>query len=112
MWRILQLDEVSSVDDNYEVVAGTGDRCVPGAQDQCGDGGPATAARLAFPKGLAVSVDRSVYISDGKSVRIVHQNGRISSLIGGHSPTRHLVPLGCHTTYLVSFLTDSTDWAL
>ena len=39
-------------------------RCVPGAE--CGDGGPATAASLSFPKGLAVAVDRSIYISDGK----------------------------------------------
>ena len=90
------------MEDNYEVVAGTGARCVPGAQDLCGDGGPATAARLAFPKGLAVSVDRSVYISDGKSVRIVHQNGKISTLIGRHSPNKHLVPIGCDTSYLVS----------
>ena len=32
----------------------------------CGDGGPAPAASLSFPKGLAVAVDRSIYISDGK----------------------------------------------
>ena len=37
---------------------------MPGAE--CGDGGPATAASLSFPKGLAVAVDRSIYISDGK----------------------------------------------
>ena len=69
---------------------------------RCGDGGPATQARLAFPKGLAVSVDRSVYISDGKSVRIVHQNGRIDTLIGAHLPNKHLIPIGCDTFYLVS----------
>ena len=101
VWRLLKLEDVTSPADNYEVVAGTGERCVPGPHDDCGDGGPATQARLAFPKGLAVSVDRSVYISDGKSVRIVHQNGKISTLIGGHSPTKHLVPIGCDTTYLV-----------
>ena len=86
------------------MVAGTGERCVPGGPDNCGDGGPATAAKLAFPKGLAVSVDRRVYISDGKSVRMVDQAGQISTLIGGqaHHSTGHTVPLGCgDTTYLV-----------
>ena len=86
------------------MVAGTGERCVPGGPDNCGDGGPATAAKLAFPKGLAVSVDRRVYISDGKSVRMVDQTGQISTLIGGqaHHTTGHTVPVGCDSSYLVS----------
>lgn len=69
---------------------------------RCGDGGPATKAKLSFPKGLAVSVDRSIFISDGKSIRIVHQNGKIDTLLGAHLPTKHLLPLGCDTSYLVS----------
>ena len=70
---------------------------------RCGDGGPATEARLSFPKGLAVSVDKSVYISDGKSVRSVQQSGKIDTIIGGHAPgARHLLPIGCDTSYLVS----------
>ena len=104
VWRILKLEQVQSPAENYEVVAGTGERCVPGGPDNCGDGGPATAAKLAFPKGLAVSVDRRVYISDGKTVRMVDQAGRISTLIGGqaHHTTPHTLPLGCDSTYLVS----------
>lgn len=34
---------------NYEVIAGTGQSCIYG--ESCGDGGPATMATLAFPKG-------------------------------------------------------------
>ena len=115
----MKLDNVDEPSSNYEVVAGTGERCVPASQDRsvstnwnilliilnifrCGDGGPATQARLAFPKGIAVSVDRSVYISDGKSIRIVHQNGKIDTLIGAHSPIKHLIPVSCETSYLVS----------
>ena len=52
--------------------------------------------------GLAVSVDRSVYISDGKSVRSVSMSGKIDTIIGGHSPSRQLLPIGCDTSYLVS----------
>ena len=70
---------------------------------RCGDGGPATEARLSFPKGLAVGVDKSVYISDGKSVRRVQQSGKIDTVIGGHPPgARHLLPIGCDTSYAVS----------
>jgi len=36
---------------NYEVVAGTGEQCIPGDKDRCGDEGLATAARLFYPKG-------------------------------------------------------------
>ena len=30
---------------------GTGERCLPGDADNCGDGGQATKARLSYPKG-------------------------------------------------------------
>lgn len=37
---------------NVEVVAGTGDHCLPFDEVQCGDGGPATEALLTGPKGI------------------------------------------------------------
>ena len=70
VWRLLAVEGVGDPTSNFAVVAGTGERCVPGDPAQCGDGGPATQARLAFPKGLAVSVDRTIYITDGKAVRV------------------------------------------
>lgn len=36
---------------NVEVVAGTGDHCLPFDEHQCGDGGPASEALLTGPKG-------------------------------------------------------------
>lgn len=36
---------------NVEVVAGTGDHCLPFDENQCGDGGPASEALLTGPKG-------------------------------------------------------------
>ena len=99
---MLKLNNVEDPGDNYEVVAGNGERCVPGSEDECGDGGLAKHAKLSFPKGLAVSVDKSIFISDGKSIRIVYQNGKIDTLLGKHKTMKHLLPLGCDTSYLVS----------
>ena len=50
VWRIPLLSGVERPGANYEVVAGSGDHCVPGPADNCGDGGPAVQARLIFPK--------------------------------------------------------------
>ena len=43
---------VMDLKSNYEVVAGTGTKCIPGgSRDRCGDGGLAVEARLSYPKG-------------------------------------------------------------
>ena len=102
VWRILGVDDVDSPVDNWEVVVGTGERCVPGDPANCGDGGPASAAKLSFPKGLAISVDKTMYISDGKNIRVIFQNGKIDTLIGTHSTHHNLKPIGCLSPYLVS----------
>jgi len=49
--RVKTMGAVRELTQNFEVVAGTGEQCVPGDTDQCGDGAPATAARLFYPKG-------------------------------------------------------------
>ena len=102
VWRILKVDDVERPMENWEVMVGTGERCVPGDEDRCGDGGQASQAKLSFPKGLAISVDKTMYISDGKNIRVVFQNGKIDTLIGTHSTHHNLKPIGCLSPYLVS----------
>ena len=53
VWRVesQEQDRVGYPKLNKEVVAGNGLRCIPGAEDRCGDDGLATKARLNFPKG-------------------------------------------------------------
>lgn len=59
-------------------VAGTGTRGFSG------DGGPATAARLAAPQGLALAADGSLLVADtgNRRVRRVAPDGTISTLAG------------------------------
>ena len=57
-------------------VAGTG------ACDPANDGGPATAASLCQPGGIAVSSDGFLYISSGELIRRVDPNGLISTVAG------------------------------
>ena len=49
--RVRTMGPVVDLKTNYEVVAGTGVKCIPGARDHCGDGGLAVEARLSYPKG-------------------------------------------------------------
>jgi RHS repeat-associated protein len=75
---------VRRVDTNgiIRTIAGTG------VQGFSGDGGPATQAKLAFPTGLAVGRDGSLYIADGLNgrVRKVDRAGIITTYAGGGTP--------------------------
>ena len=102
VWRILRVEDVKNPADNWEVMVGTGERCVPGEKGNCGDGGMALEAKLSFPKGLAISVDKTMYISDGKNIRVVYKSGKIDTLVGTHSTHHNLRPIGCTSPYLVS----------
>lgn len=61
-----------------ETVAGTGEKGFSG------DGGPATAARLDGPDGLAIAPDGTMYIADRQSFRIrrVRPDGVIETIAG------------------------------
>ncbi|MCC7374768.1 MAG: hypothetical protein IT581_08930 [Verrucomicrobiales bacterium] len=60
-----------------------GQACFP-STNACGDGGPATDARLNAPHGVAVATDGTVYIADRASNRIrkVDPNGMITTVAG------------------------------
>uniref|UniRef100_A0A8C1W1X2 Si:dkey-237h12.3 n=1 Tax=Cyprinus carpio TaxID=7962 RepID=A0A8C1W1X2_CYPCA len=84
----------SQLQQNVEVVAGTGDHCLPFDETQCGDGGPATEALLTGPKGIAVDKNGLIYFVDGTVIRKVDQNGIISTLVGSND-LASARPLSC-----------------
>jgi sugar lactone lactonase YvrE len=67
-----------SPDGTITTIAGTG------ARGSSGDGGPATSAKLYFPRGVAVDAQGSVYISDYElqTVRKVNPAGTITTFAG------------------------------
>ncbi|XP_037506550.1 teneurin-m isoform X1 [Rhipicephalus sanguineus] len=91
--RVHSLDKVDDPDSNFDVVVGSGERCLP--RDNCGDGRPALEAKLAYPKGLAVAVDNSLYVADGSSIRVVDSRGIIDTLIGDPRGRRRWRPFPC-----------------
>ncbi|XP_056127744.1 teneurin-3 isoform X12 [Rhinichthys klamathensis goyatoka] len=72
---------------NAEVVAGTGEQCLPFDEARCGDGGKATEALLLGPKGIAVDKNGFIYFVDGTMIRKVDRNGIISTLLGSNDLT-------------------------
>ena len=74
-------------------VAGTG---IAGFR---GDGGPATAAQLAFPAGLAMDRAGSLYVADSQNQRIrqVVPTGTIVTFVGGSTAITLLTPLAVAT---------------
>jgi uncharacterized protein (TIGR03437 family) len=77
-----------SPDGNIATVAGSG---VPGFR---GDGGPATAAQLGYPAGLAVDRAGALYIADSQNQRIrkILPGGTIATVLGGAPATALLTP--------------------
>jgi DNA-binding beta-propeller fold protein YncE len=77
-------DEVRKVSPRGTIsrFAGNGRHCTPGRG--CGDGGPATRARLFMPAGVAVDSRGNVYIADSNDheVRKVYPNGIVTRFAG------------------------------
>ncbi|XP_054706781.1 teneurin-m-like [Uloborus diversus] len=96
--RIHSLDKVEDPESNFDVVVGSGDRCLPRDRDNCGDGKPALEARLSYPKGMAVAVDNTLYFADGSNIRMVDSRGIIHTLIGDHHHKRQWRPIPCSGT--------------
>lgn len=96
--RLLRVKTMGSVRDlkqNAEVIAGTGDHCVPGDREKCGDDTLATAARLSFPKGIAINKDGKLYFADGASIRSIGPNGIIRTEVGYYGQPINWMPLPC-----------------
>ena len=71
--RVRKVDAQGSI----STFAGTGDFGF------AGDGGPAVAAEIGFPSGVAVGIADEVYIADGRRVRVVDTEGNINTFAGG-----------------------------
>ncbi|XP_031415980.1 teneurin-3 isoform X6 [Clupea harengus] len=82
---------------NGEVVAGTGEQCLPFDEARCGDGGKATEALLLGPKGIVVDKNGYIYFVDGTMIRKIDRNGIISTLLGSNDLTSAR-PLTCDTS--------------
>ncbi|XP_064637221.1 teneurin-m-like isoform X2 [Lineus longissimus] len=97
--RIIQvktMGRVRALDGNFEVIAGNGEQCLPGEKEKCGDGGPASAARLMYPKGIAINKDGIAYFADGANIRTVDRVGTIETIIGNQEQPGEWKPMPCH----------------
>nr|XP_029713903.1 teneurin-a isoform X3 [Aedes albopictus] len=100
--KVVQLENVPDPAANSDVVVGSGQRCIPGDEENCGDGGPARQARLSHPKGIAIAADKTMYIADGTNIRAVDPKGIIHTLIGHHGHHNHWSPAPCRGALLAT----------
>ncbi|XP_048266118.1 teneurin-m isoform X3 [Bombus terrestris] len=96
--RVRDTNDYSEPDHNWETVVGSGERCLPGDEAHCGDGALARDAKLAYPKGVAVSADNVLYFADGTNIRMVDRDGIITTVIGNHMHKSHWKPIPCEGT--------------
>ncbi|ESO03371.1 hypothetical protein HELRODRAFT_122962, partial [Helobdella robusta] len=104
-YRILRIKNTSSFSDaakNFEVYVGTGEPCIPGDKELCGDNGPAIQAKLFFPKGIAINKDGVLYIADGKNVRMVNGEGIITTVVGTPKLPGPFIPFPCSGVSMAS----------
>ncbi|XP_041973220.1 teneurin-m isoform X2 [Aricia agestis] len=99
--KVRDVDDFSDPDHNWETVVGSGERCLPGDEAHCGDGALARDAKLAYPKGVAVSTDNVLYFADGTNIRMVDRDGIITTVIGNHMHRAHWKPIPCEGTLSV-----------
>ncbi|XP_039745810.1 teneurin-m isoform X3 [Pararge aegeria] len=99
--KVRNTDDFSDPERNWETVVGSGERCLPGDEAHCGDGALARDAKLAYPKGVAVSTDNVVYFADGTNIRMVDRDGIITTVIGNHMHRAHWKPIPCEGTLSV-----------
>ncbi|XP_054108453.2 teneurin-2 isoform X8 [Callithrix jacchus] len=97
IYRVKSLSGAKDLAGNSEVVAGTGEQCLPFDEARCGDGGKAIDATLMSPRGIAVDKNGLMYFVDATMIRKVDQNGIISTLLGSNDLTA-VRPLSCDSS--------------
>ncbi|XP_035389963.1 teneurin-4 isoform X2 [Electrophorus electricus] len=101
VFKVKSLNTVKDVAKNLELVAGTGDQCLPYDETRCGDGGKAVEATLTNPRGITVDKYGIVFFVDGTMIRRIDQNGIISTLLGFNDLTSAR-PLSCDSVMDIS----------
>ncbi|XP_024082461.1 teneurin-m isoform X3 [Cimex lectularius] len=96
--RVRYTDDFSDPERNWDTAVGSGERCLPGDEAHCGDGALARDAKLAYPKGVAVSADNVLYFADGTNIRMVDRDGIVTTVIGNHIHKSHWKPIPCEGT--------------
>lgn len=76
-----------------EIFAGSGHSCI--VESICGDGGAAANAQLNEPKGIVFDTSGNLYIADGKSIRVISQQGLISTIVDGRKKNKSSGPIRC-----------------
>ncbi|XP_023054660.1 teneurin-1 isoform X2 [Piliocolobus tephrosceles] len=94
VYKLKSLVETKDLSKNFEVVAGTGDQCLPFDQSHCGDGGRASEASLNSPRGITVDRHGFIYFVDGTMIRKIGENAVITTVIGSNGLTS-TQPLSC-----------------
>ncbi|XP_077002061.1 teneurin-1 [Tamandua tetradactyla] len=94
VYKLKSLVETKDLSKNFEVVAGTGDQCLPFDQSHCGDGGRASEASLNSPRGITVDKHGFIYFVDGTMIRKIDENAVITTVIGSNGLTS-TQPLSC-----------------
>ncbi|XP_026714246.1 teneurin-2 isoform X9 [Athene cunicularia] len=97
IYKVKTLTGTKDLAGNSEVVAGTGEQCLPFDEARCGDGGKAVDATLMSPRGIAVDKYGLMYFVDATMIRKVDQNGIISTLLGSNDLTA-VRPLSCDSS--------------
>ncbi|KAM6986662.1 teneurin-2 [Aplochiton taeniatus] len=101
IYRVRSLAGGRQLLDNAQVVAGTGEQCVPFDEARCGDGGKALEAALMSPRGIALDKNGLMYFVDATMIRKVDQKGMITTLIKTNDLTA-VRPLSCDSSMDVS----------
>uniref|UniRef100_A0A8D0API8 Teneurin transmembrane protein 1 n=1 Tax=Sander lucioperca TaxID=283035 RepID=A0A8D0API8_SANLU len=94
VYRVRNLGQPKDPSRNLEVVAGTGEQCLPFDQSHCGEGRKATESALNNPRGIAVDKRGLVYFVDGTTIQKINERGLLSTMIGSNG-LMSTQPLSC-----------------